>query len=102
MRFFRALALSLSLVLLAVPALSEETFATCQIPQGAESLFVTEAGAFEAPDGLEGMYALMLDANSLSDVYLTRMRYGRALASISCTSGVKPGTAQELLRSGPT
>lgn len=101
MRFFRALALSLSLVLLAVPALSEETFATCQIPQGAESLFVTEAGAFEAPDGLEGMYALMLDANSLSDVYLTRMRYGRALASISCTSGVEPGTAQELLSLWP-
>ena len=90
-----------SLVLLAVPALSEETFATCQIPQGAESLFVTEAGAFEAPDGLEGMYALMLDANSLSDVYLTRMRYGRALASISCTSGVEPGTAQELLSLWP-
>lgn len=98
----KAVLLVLCMLLAAFPAMAqEETFATCEMPEGSESLFITEAPAFEQPDGLEGMYALMLDANGESDVYITRMRYGRALVSVSCTTGAGPGTAQELEKLWP-
>ena len=97
MRFFRAVVLAATLCF--VPFCSgaqEETFATCRIPDGAEFVYLSEASSLEAPEGLEKMYEFMMDANELSDVYIIRMPNGRALASISCTSGVEPGTAQDL------
>lgn len=83
------------------PLRQEETFATCQMPEGSEFLYITEATSFQVPQGLEKMYALMLDSNGQSDVYIARMRYGRALASISCTTGAGPGAAEELLALWP-
>lgn len=100
MRWMKAAWITLC-VMLACACAEEETFATCEIPDGAESVFITEAGAFEVPEGLEDMYALMLDANPMSDVYITRMPNGRALTSISCTSDVEPGTAGDLLALWP-
>ncbi len=85
----------------AFPAFAEDTFATCQMPEGSESVYITEASGLEAPEGLEEMYTLMLDANDQSDIYITRMRYGRALVSISCTTDVGPGAAEDLLALWP-
>ena len=85
----------------AFPAFAEDTFATCQMPEGSEFLYFTEATGFQVPQGLEDMYALMLDSNGQSDVYIARMRYGRALASISCTTGAGPGAAEDLLALWP-
>ena len=102
MRLSKVLLIMLCALLAAVPAFAqEETFATCQMPEGSESLYITEASGLQAPQGLEEMYALMLDTNNLSDVYITRMRYGRALASISCTTAAGPGTVEDLLALWP-
>lgn len=102
MRLSRAVLFALCILLAAAPACAQEdTFATCQMPEGSESLYITEAAEFQIPDGLENLYALMMDANNHSDVYITRMRYGRALASISCTSAAGPGTAEDLLALWP-
>lgn len=102
MRLSRAVLFALCILLAAAPACAQEdTFATCQMPEGSESLYITEAAEFQIPDGLENLYALMMDANTQSDVYITRMRCGRALASISCTSAAGPGTAEDLLALWP-
>ena len=85
----------------AFPAFAEDTFATCQMPEGSESAYITEASGLQAPEGLWEMYALMLDANDQSDIYITRMRYGRALVSISCTTDAGPGDAEDLLALWP-
>ena len=96
MRLSKAVLLVLCALLAAFPAFAqEETFATCQMPEGSEFLYITEATGFQE------MYALMLDSNGQSDVYIARMRYGRALASISCTTGAGPGSAEELLALWP-
>ena len=71
------------------------------MPEGSESVYITEASGLEAPEGLEEMYTLMLDANDQSDIYITRMRYGRALVSISCTTDAGPGAAEDLLALWP-
>ena len=87
MRLSKAVLFVLCALLAAFSAFAqEETFATCQMPEGSEFLYITEATGFQVPQGLEEMYALMLDSNGQSDVYIARMRYGRALASISCTT----------------
>ena len=102
MRLSKAVLLVLCALLAAFPAFAqEETFATCQMPEGSEFLYITEATGFQVPQGLEKMYALMLDSNGQSDVYIARMRYGRALASISCTTGAGPGAAEDLLALWP-
>lgn len=102
MRLSKAVLFVLCALLAASPAFAqEETFATCQMPEGSEFLYITEATGFQAPQGLEEMYALMLDSNGQSDVYIARMRYGRALASISCTTGAGPGAAEDLLALWP-
>ncbi|MCI6041279.1 MAG: hypothetical protein MR742_12290 [Clostridiales bacterium] len=102
MRLSKMMLFALCILLAVAPAYAQEdTFATCQMPEGSESLYITEAAGIEIPHGLEDMYALMLDTNDQSDVYITRMRYGRALASISCTSAVGPGAAEELLALWP-
>ena len=102
MRLSKAVLLVLCALLAAFPAFAqEETFATCQMPEGSEFLYITEATGFQVPQGLEEMYALMLDSNGQSDVYIARMRYGRALASISCTTGAGPGAAEDLLALWP-
>lgn len=102
MRLSKAVLLVLCALLAASPAFAqEETFATCQMPEGSEFLYITEATGFQVPQGLEEMYALMLDSNGQSDVYIARMRYGRALASISCTTGAGPGAAEDLLALWP-
>lgn len=97
----RAVLIALCALLAAFPALAEDTFATCQMPEGSESVYITEAYDLQAPQGLEEMYALMLDANDQSDIYITRMRYGRALVSISCTTGAGPGAAEDLVALWP-
>lgn len=102
MRLSKAVLFVLCALLAAFPAFAqEETFATCQMPEGSEFLYITEATGFQVPQGLEDMYALMLDSNGQSDVYIARMRYGRALASISCTTGAGPGAAEDLLALWP-
>ena len=102
MRLSKAVSLVLCALLAVFPAFAqEETFATCQMPEGSEFLYFTEATGFQVPQGLEDMYALMLDSNGQSDVYIARMRYGRALASISCTTGAGPGAAEDLLALWP-
>lgn len=102
MRLSKAVLLVLCALLAAFPSFAqEETFATCQMPEGSEFLYITEATGFQVPQGLEEMYALMLDSNGQSDVYIARMRYGRALASISCTTGAGPGAAEDLLALWP-
>ena len=102
MRLSKAVLFVLCALLAVFPAFAqEETFATCQMPEGSEFLYITEATGFQVPQGLEKMYALMLDSNGQSDVYIARMRYGRALASISCTTGAGPGAAEELLALWP-
>ena len=93
--FKRLLAVLLAL-LLPVAALSEGMIASCVVPDGAEMLFLTETDAFIVPDGLEDMYRLMQSATLNGDVYLLRLRNGRALASISCTQVSAPRTAEQL------
>lgn len=103
----RILALLISLTLwCAVPLASAEeagggTIATYLLPEGAEILTFEEAHAFKAPQGLEGMYDLMLTGNGTSDVYLARMKNGRALLSVSCTEMDREGTAQALADTWP-
>lgn len=101
MRLSKVVLIVLCALLATVPAFAEDTFATCQMPEGSESVYITEASDLQAPEGLEGMYALMLDANDQCDVYITRMRYGRVLVSISCTTDAGPGDAKDLLTLWP-
>lgn len=82
-------------------AQEEDTIATYMLPDGAEAVFFTDAFTMEAPDGLEPMYALMRTANADSDVYLVRMKHGRALASVSCTPLDAPIDTQAMLSRWP-
>ena len=82
-------------------AQKEDAFATYMLPDGAEAVFFAEAASLDVPDGLEPMYALMLTASFKSDVYVVRMKHGRALASVSCTPLDAPVDAQAMLARWP-
>ncbi len=102
MRRFAGAALLLALWMAVCLALGEDTvFATCELPNGAVSLALVEAGGWDAPAGLEGMYDLMFSANLMSDVYLVRMKNGRALLSISSCPGVTPLMPEAFLSRWP-
>lgn len=90
-----------ALAVSAEPADLGAAIVTCVLPEGAEVLPVGEASGFAVPEGLEGMYALMTDCNADSDVYLFRMRHGRALASVSSTTMPETGSAQSLAELWP-
>lgn len=92
----RLMALLIVLALLLSSAAAEGTIAAYSMPEGAEMLYVTQAGDFFVPKGLEPMYQLMQTASPHGTVYLMRMKNGRALASVSCTPVESPRTAAQL------
>ena len=100
-KIFLCLLLALAFTCSCAAAQEEDTFATYMLPDGAEVAFFTEAAGLDVPGGLEPMYALMRTANVNSDVYLVRMRHGRALASVSCTPLDAPVDAQSMLARWP-
>ena len=78
-----------------------DSFATYVMPEGAETLFVTDISQFEAPQGMETMYAAMGRVTSKGDIYIIRMKNGLALASVSCRTLSRSLTAEELLALTP-
>jgi len=98
-------ALITALLLLAGCAQAQEIssapIATYTLPRGAEALHLWDSGAWEVPDGLEGMYYLMQTAELFGDVYLVRMPHGRAMVSVSCMKPDNHFTADELLALWP-
>lgn len=86
--------LTLCCALLALlPALAlADAYGAYVLPDGAELVLLEEADRLEVPQGLEEMYKLMRTANSRSDVFLIRLKNGRALVSLSFTerSAVTP------------
>ena len=100
--FKRLLALLFCLLILAPSALAQEgSFATYQLPQGAQACYFTEAREFDVPEGLEPMYNLMQHATMLGDLYLMRMPNGRAMASVGCSPMEQALSAEELLALWP-
>ena len=56
MRLSKAVLFVLCALLAAFPAFAqEETFATCQMPEGSEFLYITEATGFQVPQALGEM-----------------------------------------------
>ena len=76
-----------------------DSFATYVMPEGAETLFVTDISQFEAPQGMETMYAAMGRVTSKGDIYMIRKKNGRALASVRRASGVRAKTGRPASRS---
>lgn len=95
------LCLILCLISLLGMAEEDDIIVSYAEPEGISVLTLDEASSFIAPSGLEPMYELMLDADSTLDVYLFRMKNGRALMSVSCMDVEKQGTAEELLALWP-
>ena len=101
-RFLALLAaLLLPLAACAGEASSSDAIVLYTLAPGAEALPLWETAAWQPPEGLEEMYALMQNARSYGDVYLVRMPSGRALASVSWMETQKPCSARELLRLWP-
>ncbi|NLO85411.1 MAG: hypothetical protein GX096_08285 [Clostridiales bacterium] len=94
------LAVLLLLPITAAFALDDDQLLSFYLPDGVQytTLFESE---FVSPAGLEGMYELMHDANSLSTIYLFRPTNGRALTSISSTILYDHLTAEQLLETWP-
>lgn len=101
MRRLMAAVLALLLVCSSALAAQDVPIASYDLPEGAEVFYLSESGAMEAPDGLEGMYDLMSTAASRGDVYLIRMANGRALASVSSTPVYESVAVQDLLALWP-
>ena len=98
----RLLALLFCLLFLMSSAVAqEESFATYQLPQGAQACYITQAKELDVPEGLEPMYNLMQHATMLGDVYLMRMPNGRVMVSVSCAPVENELTADELLALWP-
>lgn len=99
MKRFLALlaALVMMLGLSCAQAVSTAPIATYTLPRGAEALHLWDSGAWTVPEGLEGLYYLMQNAEMYGDVYLVRMPHGRALVSVSCMKPENQYTAEELL-----
>ena len=92
----RLLALLLSLLMLFSVSSAEGGIAAYLTPSGAQMVYLGDGISLEIPEGLEPLYDLMFTASYMSDVYLMRMKNGRAVASLSCTPMHEPRTAQEL------
>lgn len=94
-----AVLLALMLCLCPLAALAEEdgTFATCSMPDGAETIDVYSLSRLEAPQGLEALYAAMSNASNRGDVYITRMKNGLALISVACQPLNQSMTSPDLL-----
>jgi len=98
----RLLALWVCLMLMAPAALAQDgSFATYQLPQGAQVCYITQAQEFDVPEGLEPMYNLMQHATLQGDIYLMRMPNGRALVSVGCSPFAQEASAEELLALWP-
>ena len=86
----RILALVLALVLLCGCALADSSrpasIATYTLPVGSEAVHLMDADAWDVPEGLEVMYAMMKNADPTGNIYLTRMKHGRALVSVACST----------------
>lgn len=91
------LALMLSLCPLAALAEDDGTFATCVMPEGAETIDVYSLSRLEVPQGLETLYAAMSNASNRGDVYITRMKNGLALISLACQPLDQSMTPPDLL-----
>lgn len=91
------------LCLLTLPAMAQEggSIASFLLPEGAQTFYLPEGPDMDVPEGLSAFYELMTRANRESDVYLVRMKFGRALVSVSCTNVGRPATAQALLEKWP-
>ena len=82
----RLLALILICLSLASAAYAQDgSFATYQLPQGAQACYITQMQELDVPEGLEPMYNLMQHATLQGDIYLIRMPNGRALVSVGCS-----------------
>ena len=98
----RLLALLLCFLMFVPSSLAQEgSFATYQLPQGAQACYITQAQEFDVPEGLEPMYNLMQHATLQGDIYLMRMPNGRAMASVGCSPVETEMTAEELLALWP-
>ncbi|MBR6572017.1 MAG: hypothetical protein IKK75_16340 [Clostridia bacterium] len=101
----RMLALLLALVMMLGCAQAEtiqtESIATYILPTGAEALHVWNTAVWDAPEGLEEMYGLMVTAEYQDDLYLARMKNGMALVSVSCMKPRMERTTEELLAMWP-
>lgn len=99
----RWLAALLALLLMHSCALAqgERPIALYELPDGAQVRFLSEAGEFFPPEGMDAMYELMNDASWLGNVYLIQMAGGYAMASVSCREVANPLTAEELLSLWP-
>jgi len=93
----RLMALLMCLVLVfGASALGEGTIASYELPGGADVRYISDAGEFAVPEGLEPMYELMQSVSLYGDIYLMRMKNGRVLVSVSCIPTDTPKTAEEL------
>lgn len=95
----RLWAMLAAFLLLSGSALASTPIASYTLPAGAEVLHLWDSGAWQAPEGLEGMYTLMQIAEG--NVYLVRMPNGRAMVSVSSTETPGGRTAQEMLELWP-
>lgn len=96
MKKLLALTICLMLMLGLTSALASGSIATYELPAGADVRYISEAADFAVPDGLAPMYDLMQNASPYGDIYLVRMKNGRALVSVGCTLTTQPRTAEEL------
>lgn len=97
MRRLAAAVLALLILCSSALAAQDAPIASYGLPQGAEVFYLLEAAGLQAPAGLEAMYGLMRSSSAMTgDVYLIRMKNGRALASVSCVPVHQQLTAQQL------
>ena len=97
----RFCALVLALVMFCGCALADSSrpasIATYTLPAGAEAVHLMDADAWDVPEGLEVMYAMMKNADPTGNIYLTRMKHGRALVSVACSEPESIPDLQQLL-----
>ena len=94
-------AVILALCLMTGAACASESIAQYRLPVGAQVLPYYEMDGFAVPEGLEPMYGLMSRVNRRSNVYIARMKNGRALVSVSSTEMDKILSPEELLALWP-
>ncbi|MBE5778962.1 MAG: hypothetical protein E7331_06465 [Clostridiales bacterium] len=90
------LALVLALSLCVVHAGEKVQWCTFSRPEGVEVYSLSDFSRDLAPEGLEGMYDVMTDANTESNVHIFAMPNGRVLLSVACYTDENHGTVQDL------
>lgn len=83
-------------------AQEEEPIVMYRLPMGAEVRYLYDTADWPVPQGYEGLYRIMQTASFGGDVYLGRMKNGKALISVSCTIADREWSAQELLDLWPS